>query len=67
MDAERLTIKKWAEEDRPREKLALKGRSSLSDAELLAILIGSGNSEQTAVELSQHILRSVGNDLTDLA
>ena len=45
------SIKNWNEDDRPREKLALKGRSSLSDAELLAIIMGSGNREESAVEL----------------
>ncbi len=63
----RLTIKKWAEEDRPREKLLIKGRSALSDAELIAILIGSGNKSQTAVELAQYILSECGNDLNALA
>lgn len=63
----KLSIKQWAEEDRPREKLLLKGVSALSDSELLAILIGSGNDRQSAVELSQEILMSVGNDLNQLA
>ncbi|MEP1035371.1 DNA repair protein RadC [Ekhidna sp.] len=67
MDDNRLTIKRWAEEDRPREKLLLKGKSALSEAELIAILIGSGNTEQTAVELSQHILNQCGNSLANLA
>jgi len=67
MEESRLTIKKWAEQDRPREKLILKGKVSLSDAELIAILIGSGNSEQTAVELSQHILSACENNLANLA
>ncbi len=62
----RLTIKYWAEEDRPREKLLLKGKQSLSDAELLAIIIGSGNAELTAVELSRQILSSVQNNLFEL-
>lgn len=62
-----MTIKNWAEQDRPREKLLLKGRTTLSDAELIAILISSGNSEQTAVELSQHILNSCENDLSKLS
>lgn len=61
-----MKIKEWAEEDRPREKMLLKGIQSLSDAELLAILIGSGNRDQTAVELSQQILRSVNNNLNAL-
>ncbi len=63
----KLSIKQWAEEDRPREKLLLKGVSALSDSELLAILIGSGNDKQSAVELSKEILLEVGNDLNRLA
>lgn len=59
----KLTIKCWAEEDRPREKLQLKGKHSLSDAELIAIIIGSGNATQSAVELSRQILAAVQNDL----
>ena len=62
----RLRIKEWAEEDRPREKMLLKGVSSLSDAELIAILIGSGNSNETAVQLSQRILNSASNNLNAL-
>ena len=50
-------IKSWAEDDRPREKLLLKGRSALSDAELIAILIGSGNANETAVEVARKILK----------
>lgn len=61
-----FTIKTWAEDDRPREKLMLKGRDTLSDAELIAILIGSGNTEDSAVELSKKILASVGNNLYEL-
>ena len=64
---DKLSIKQWAEEDRPREKLLLKGVSVLSDSELLAILIRSGNDKQSAVELSQHILSKAGNDLNKLA
>lgn len=45
--AEKLTINQWAEEDRPREKMMLHGVGTLSDAELLAILIGSGNTEDS--------------------
>lgn len=60
-------ILSWAEEDRPREKLMLKGRSALSDAELIAILIGSGTRELSAVDLSKLILHSVGNNLNELA
>ena len=62
-----LTIKNWAEEDRPREKLMLKGKAALSDAELIAILIGSGNRELSAVELSKYILSQFQNDLNLLA
>ena len=61
-----MKIKEWAEEDRPREKMLLKGIASLSDAELLAILIGSGNNSETAVQLSQRILSSVDNNLNAL-
>jgi DNA repair protein RadC len=63
---DKLTIKSWAEEDRPREKLLLKGRHSLSDAELIAIVIGSGNAELSAVELSRTILQSAENNLGEL-
>lgn len=64
---EKLSIKNWAVEDRPREKMLSKGIRALSDAELIAILIGSGNSKETAVELSRRILASVKNNLNDLA
>lgn len=64
---DRLSIKQWAEEDRPREKLLLKGVTALSDSELLAILLGSGNDRQSAVELAQHILSYNGNDLNRMA
>ena len=63
---ERTSIKSWAEADRPREKLLLKGRSVLSDAELIAILISSGNKEDSAVELSKKILDRVSNNLNEL-
>lgn len=59
-------ITAWAEEDRPREKMLLKGKYALSDAELLAILIGSGTVGQSAVALAQEILSSVENNLHDL-
>jgi len=59
-------IKSWSETDRPREKLLMRGRESLTDAELLAILIGSGNREITAVGLSQQILKSASNNLHEL-
>ena len=65
-DYKKLNIKDWAEEDRPREKMLFQGPRSLSDAELIAILIGSGNREETAVELSRRILASTGNDLNKL-
>lgn len=63
----KLNIKEWAVEDRPREKLLHKGPRSLSDAELIAILIGSGNLNETAVELSRRILTSFGNNLNELS
>lgn len=66
-EAGKLNIKAWAEEDRPREKLLAKGRTALSDSELLAILIGSGTTEKTAVDLCKEILASVGNNLDKLA
>ncbi|WP_319499846.1 DNA repair protein RadC [uncultured Draconibacterium sp.] len=62
----KLNIKDWAVEDRPREKLLSKGPRSLTDAELIAILIGSGNIEETAVELSRRILASADNNLNEL-
>ncbi len=62
----KLSIKSWAEADRPREKLLAKGKSALSEAELIAILIGSGNTEESAVELSKKILNSVDNNLVEL-
>ena len=65
--SQKITIKNWAEDDRPREKLMLKGKSALSDAELTAILIGSGNTEESAVELSKRILKSVNDNLIELS
>lgn len=61
-----MRLKEWAEEDRPREKALEHGISSLSNAELLAILIGSGNTEESAVQLSQRILNSVDQNLNNL-
>ncbi|MDH3323319.1 MAG: DNA repair protein RadC [Flavobacteriaceae bacterium] len=61
-----LTIKQWKEDDRPREKLLIKGKTNLSNAELVAILIGSGNKEDTAVALSKKILLSVDHNLQEL-
>ena len=63
---EKLSIKNWAIEDRPREKLLLKGTQSLSEAELIAILIASGSINESAVELSKRILASVNNNLNQL-
>ena len=63
----KLTIKTWALDDRPREKLLLKGKNALSDAELIAILIGSGSREESAVDLSKRILQSVEGNINKLA
>jgi DNA repair protein RadC len=62
-----IKISQLAEEDRPREKLLLKGKSALTDAELIAILIGSGTPSVSAVDLSKHILAAVNYDLRALA
>lgn len=61
-----FSIKNWNEDDRPREKMLQKGRIALSDAELIAILIGSGSRNESAVSLSQRILASVGNNLSEM-
>lgn len=60
-------IKSWAEDDRPREKLMLKGKSALSDAELLAIIMGSGNKEESAVDLAKRMLNDVNNNWHELS
>lgn len=60
-------ILSWAEADRPREKLLMKGRSALSDAELIAILIGSGTVSLTAVDVAKAMMSSVGNNINNLA
>lgn len=60
-------IKYWAEDDKPREKLLLKGKSSLSDAELLAIILGSGTRKESAVGLSKRILKTTNNSLNSLS
>ena len=60
-------IQSWAEEDRPREKLMLKGKAALSEAELIAILINSGTVDLTAVDVAKIILKSVNHNLNDLA
>ncbi|MDN3724324.1 DNA repair protein RadC [Aequorivita sp. SDUM287046] len=65
-DNNSFSIKNWNEDDRPREKLLLKGRAVLSDAELIAILIGSGSRNESAVSLSQRILASANNNLSEL-
>lgn len=64
---EKLTIRQLAEDDRPREKMMQKGAKALSDAELIAILIGSGNKDESAVTLSQRMLSSCGGDLSQLS
>ncbi len=66
-DYDKLSIKQWAVEDRPREKLLSKGIHSLTDAELIAILIGSGNQEESAVDLAKKILNTTGNNLNELS
>ncbi len=67
LEQNKTSIKQWAEEDRPREKLMLKGKSVLSEAELIGILIGSGTRTLTAVDLAKQILHSVDNNLNLLA
>ena len=62
-----LSIKEWAEDDRPREKAVQKGIASLSTVELLAILLGSGSGDESAIQLAQRILNSVSNNLNELA
>lgn len=64
---EKLPMKSWAQEDQPIYKLASKGRYALSDAELLSILIGTGNKEENALELSMKILNKAENNLNELA
>ena len=61
-----LAITQWSESDRPREKMMQKGAEALTDAELLGILIGSGNTEESAVALMQRVLAAAGNDLNNL-
>lgn len=62
-----MSIKFLSEDDRPREKFLLKGKSALSDSELLAIILGSGNTQESAVELSRRILKSVDNNWQKLS
>ncbi len=66
MEQTNFPITNWSEDDKPREKLMLKGKSALSDAELIAILIGSGSRNESAVDLSKRILASVDNNLNAL-
>lgn len=66
MEQNNFPITHWSEGDKPREKLMLKGKSALSDAELIAILISSGNRNESAVDLSKRILGSVDNNLNAL-
>jgi DNA repair protein RadC len=61
-----FSIKQWSEDDKPREKLMLKGKAALSDAELIAILIGSGTRNESAVDLSKRILAKVEHNLNAL-
>ena len=63
----RVSIKNWAEDDRPREKLLLKGKNALSDAELLALLLGTGNRHESAVDVAKGILREVKDNLVELS
>ena len=63
---EKLNINQWAQEDRPREKMASLGTEALSNAELLAILIGSGSTKESAVDLMKHILADCNNNLNTL-
>ena len=64
--SKKLSIAQWAEEDRPREKMIINGVTSLSDAELLAILISSGSKNESAVELMRRVLASCDHNLNDL-
>ena len=66
MDYKNISIKQWAVDDRPREKLLSKGIYSLSDAELIAILLGSGSKNESAVELAKKILNTHNNNLNEL-
>ena len=67
MTYQQKSIKNWAEDDRPREKMLSKGQRILSDSELLAIIMGSGSREESAVELAKRILNSVGNNWNNLS
>lgn len=64
--SEKLSINEWAEEDRPREKMERLGAENLSNAELLAILIGSGSSKESAVDLMKRVMNDCNNNLNTL-
>ena len=64
---QKKSIKEWAEDERPREKAIKNGISTLSKSELLAILVGSGNDEESAVDLMKRVLNSCGNSISELA
>jgi len=66
INMQNTSIKHWAEDDRPREKMLLKGHTALSNAELLAILINNGTKEKSAVDLGKELLAAIGNDLQKL-
>src|SRR5437763_2927904 len=61
-----IPINEWAEDDPPREKLISKGKDALSDAELLAIILGSGYKEKSAVDVAKNLLNEAGNDIANL-
>lgn len=67
LEGKHLTIREWSEEDRPREKMLQKGAVALSDAELLAILIASGNRNESAVDVAKRILAACHHNLNELA
>src|SRR5690606_35935130 len=67
MPYQQKSIKNWAQDDRPREKLILKGQQALSDSELLAIIMGSGSREESAVDLAKRILQSTENNWNHLS
>jgi len=60
------TIKYWAQDDRPREKMLMKGNDALSNAELIAILINNGTKDKSAVDLAKQLLAATGNDILHL-
>ncbi|MCD4680738.1 MAG: DNA repair protein RadC [Bacteroidales bacterium] len=67
MKSKKSSIKLWSEVDRPREKLMTLGKNALSDAELIAILLGSGNRNESAVDLAKNILRNINDNLIELS